>query len=155
MKQNIKRGRYERVYSQLEELIKKSDNLIAHKATISAVLYHKFDYYFWCGFYEIIEGELTVGPYQGPVACQILAKNKGVCWAAIHNKETLVVKDVEQFPEHIACDSRSKSEIVVPLFDKNDIVYAVLDIDSIDIEKFDEIDVEYLEKICSMLKRPN
>lgn len=152
MENEKKKGRYERILKQIEELLLKSDNDIAHMATISAVLYHKMEYFFWCGFYRLIDGELIVGPYQGPVACQILKKNTGVCWAGINEKKTIVVPDVEKFPGHIACDSRSKSEIVVPVKNKSGNIIGVLDVDSSELISFDEIDAEYLEKIISLLK---
>ena len=151
MEKQKKINRYKRLYSQIEELLKKSNDETAHMATISAVLYHKLDYFFWCGFYRLIDGELIVGTYQGTVACQILSKNKGVCWVAVNDKKTIVVSDVHQFPGHIACDSRSKSEIVIPYFDKNKNVIAVLDIDSSELNSFDDVDAEYLEKIISLL----
>jgi GAF domain-containing protein len=151
MEKQKKINRYKRLYLQIEELLKKSNDETAHMATVSAVLYHKIEYFFWCGFYRLIDGELIVGTYQGPVACQILSKNKGVCWAAVNEKKTIVVPDVHQFSGHIACDSRSKSEIVIPCFDKNKNVIAVLDIDSSELHSFDEIDAEYLEKIISLL----
>jgi GAF domain-containing protein len=151
MEKQKKINRYKRLYLQIEELLKKSNDETAHMATVSAVLYHKIEYFFWCGFYRLIDGELIVGTYQGPVACQILSKNKGVCWAAVNEKKTIVVPDVHQFSGHIACDSRSKSEIVIPCFDKNKNVIAVLDIDSSELHSFDEVDAEYLEKIISLL----
>jgi len=120
-------------------------------ATVSAVLYNKMEYFFWCGFYRLVNGELIVGAYQGPVACQILAKDKGVCWAAVNQGKTIVVPDVHLFPDHIACDSRSKSEIVVPYKDKIGKITAVLDVDSSELGSFDEIDAEYLEKIVALI----
>jgi len=146
-----KQGRYQRVFEQLTELLKKSPDATARMATICALLYHKMDNYFWCGFYRLVNGELTVGPYQGPLACQVLKKDTGVCWAAINQAKTIIVPDVEKFPGHIACDSRSKSEIVVPLFNSKNEVYAVLDVDSTSLNSFDETDKEYLEKIISLL----
>ena len=111
-----KEGRYQRIYDQLEELQKQSNDPIARMATICAVLHHKMDYYFWTGFYLLKESEkLIVGPYQGPVACQELEPDKGVCWAAVDRAEPVVVPDVHAFPGHIACDSRSKSEITLPV----------------------------------------
>ena len=86
-------------------------------ATTAALLYHKFEHYFWCGFYRLADGDLLVGPYQGPLACQVLARGRGVCWEAVRRGETLIVPDVRLFPGHIACDARSLSEIVVPLRD--------------------------------------
>lgn len=119
-------------------------------ATIAAVLSHKFDYFFWCGFYRLEGEELIVGPYQGPVACQIL-KGGGVCWASVNEKRSIVVPDVHQFPGHIACDSRSNSEIVVPVFDAEGIIKDVLDVDSSQFNSFDEIDRINLEKIAALV----
>lgn len=151
MEPSKKTGRYERLLIQIEDLLKKSNDPIAHMATVSSILHNKMEYFFWCGFYRIVDGDLIVGPYQGSVACQILAKNRGVCWAAINENRTMVVADVHQFPGHIACDSRSKSEIVVPIRDKNGNPIAVLDVDSKDLNSFDEIDAKYLEKIVALL----
>ena len=151
MDKNKKKGRYERIYKQLEELVGKSDNPISRMATVVAVLHHKMEYFFWTGFYLMQDGRLLVGPYQGPVACQELAKNKGVCWSGINKKETIVVADVHQFPDHIACDSRSKSEIVVTLRNRKDEIIGVLDVDSKDLASFDEIDAEWLEKIIKLI----
>ncbi|MCG8700407.1 MAG: GAF domain-containing protein, partial [Bacteroidales bacterium] len=110
---NKKQAKYDRLYKQVSDLLKKSDDTLAHMATINAVLYHKMPGFFWVGFYFLKDGQLVVGPYQGPLACQILEKDKGVCWAAVNGDETMLVPDVEAFPGHIACDSRSKSELVV------------------------------------------
>jgi GAF domain-containing protein len=151
MDKKKKEGRYQRVLLQLEHLLQKSENDIAKMATISAVLFNKFEYFFWCGFYRIVDEELTVGPYQGPVACQVLQKNKGVCWAGINQKKTILVANVEDFPGHIACDSRSKSEIVVPVINNKGEIFAVLDIDSKEHNSFDEIDKEYLERIINLI----
>ncbi len=151
MEKQKKESRYKRLYSQIEELLKKCNDETARMATISAVLYNKMDYFFWCGFYRIIEDKLIVGPYQGPLACQVLLKDKGVCWACVNLKRTIIVPDVEKFPGHIACDSRSKSEIVVPLKDNNGNVFAVLDIDSKERNSFDEEDAKYLEKTIMLL----
>ncbi len=151
MDKQKKINRYKRLYSQIEDLMKKSDDETAHMATVSAVLFNKMEYFFWCGFYRIVNGELIVGAYQGPVACQILAKNKGVCWAGIKQGKTIVVPDVHLFPDHIACDSRSKSEIVVPFKDKTGKITAVLDVDSSELNSFDEVDAEFLEKIVALI----
>jgi GAF domain-containing protein len=94
---------------------------------------------------------MTVNMYQGPVACQILEKNKGVCWAAFNRKETVVVEDVHQFPGHIACDSRSNSEIVVPLKNATGEIIGVLDVDSKQKAAFDEVDARWLEKILNLI----
>lgn len=146
-----KTARYNRIYNQLVDLLKVTDNPISRMATIAALLHHKFDYYFWTGFYLLKDnGKLLVGPYQGPLACQELKKNTGVCWHAINTQETAIVKDVEQFPGHIACSSLSKSEIVVPIFNKNNIT-GVLDIDSKSLASFDEEDKTELEKIAELV----
>ena len=120
-------------------------------ASICAVLHHKMDGFFWTGFYILKGEQLTVSNYQGPLACMELAKDKGVCWAGINSGKPVIVPDVEKFPGHIACDSRSKSEIVVPLInDKGDIV-GVLDIDSSSYNNFDEIDAAELSRILELI----
>jgi len=151
MDKNKKEGRYSRIYNQLSELVKKSNRPTARMATIIAVLHHKMEPFFWTGFYLIENGELTVNMYQGPVACQILEKNKGVCWAAFNKKETVVVEDVHKFPGHIACDSRSNSEIVVPLKNRDGEIIGVLDIDSKEKAAFNEVDARWLEKIMELI----
>jgi len=151
MEKNKKEGRYSRIYNQLSELVKKSNSPSAWMATIIAVLHHKMDTFFWTGFYLIENGEMTVNMYQGPVACQVLEKNKGVCWAAFNKKETVVVEDVHQFPGHIACDSRSNSEIVVPLKNRGGEIIGVLDVDSKDKAVFDDTDAQWLEKILKLI----
>jgi L-methionine (R)-S-oxide reductase len=145
-----KEGRYKRIHAQLEELLKDKPNLNARMATIIAVLHHKMNYFFWTGFYLLDEGELIVGPYQGSLACIKLRKNAGVCWAGINLGETVIVADVHEFPGHIACDSRSNSEIVVPLRDNKGRIIGVLDVDSKELGSFDEVDAECLEKILEI-----
>lgn len=150
----VEKGKlYERIIEQLKELFQKSDDPVARMATISALLYHKIDYYFWCGFYLLKEGEIIVGPYQGPLACLKLAHNKGVCWAGVREKKPIIVPDVHQFPDHIACDERSQSEIVVPVFTPDGRVYGVIDVDSDRLASFDETDARYLEEIATMIFR--
>ncbi|HBL74730.1 MAG: histidine kinase [Bacteroidetes bacterium GWF2_42_66] len=151
MDKKKKAARYSRIYDQLTSLLKKSSNPLARKATVIAVLHHKMEYFFWTGFYMLVDDELTVEMYQGPVACQVLAKDRGVCRAAINQQKTLVVENVEEFPGHIACDSRSKSEIVIPLRNSFGEITGVLDVDSKDLASFDEVDAEWLEKICKLL----
>ena len=145
-----KEGRYQRIISQLEGLLTKTNDPIARMATIAAVLSHKFDYFFWCGFYFLRDDKMIVGPYQGPVACQVL-QGTGVCLAAIKERKSIVVPDVHKFPGHIACDSRSKSEIVVPVRDHDGNIIAVLDVDSASLNSFDEIDRVHLENITAMI----
>lgn len=146
-----KEGRYQRICKQLEELTAKPGTPLSRMATIAAVLHHKYDYYFWTGFYLYENDRLIVGPYQGPVACQELTKNKGVCWAAITGGSAIVVPDVTQFPGHIACDSRSKSEIALPVRDNSGKIIAVLDVDSDKMNQFDGVDAKYLERIVKLI----
>jgi L-methionine (R)-S-oxide reductase len=143
--------KYDRIIDQLVELFKKTDDMDARMATICALLYHKFDKNFWVGFYFLKNGELTVKCYQGPLACQVLSKDKGVCWAAINNSESIIVPDVELFPGHIACDSRSKSEIVIPVKNENGNVTGVLDIDSDKLDSYTDTDRIALEKIVKLI----
>jgi len=150
LKKITKQNRYKRIISQIEELIQKTTDPLARMSTIAAVLHHKFDYYFWTGFYRLMEKELTVCCYQGSVACLVLEKHKGVCWTAVDEQKTQIVEDVSKFPGHIACDSRSASEIVVPVW-KDDKIVAVLDVDSKELDSFDKIDAEYLEKIVNLI----
>jgi len=153
MEENKKVGRYNRIHDQLSDLLSDGPNLTAGMATMAAILHHKLDYFFWTGFYLLDEGELIVGPYQGSLACIKLKKNTGVCWAGIRRGKTIIVPDVHQFPGHIACDSRSNSEIVVPLKDKEGNIIGVLDVDSKDLNSFDETDAYWLEKMTGLLVR--
>jgi L-methionine (R)-S-oxide reductase len=150
MERSRKIKRYKRVLIQIEELIQKATDPLARMSTIIAILHHKFDYFFWTGFYRLIDGELNVSCYQGSVACLVLEKHTGVCWTAIDEKKIQIVPDVHKFPGHIACDSRSASEIVIPIWKNNKIV-AVLDVDSKELDSFNEIDAEFLEKIVGMI----
>ena len=151
MEKDKKEKRYERLYEQIRKLLEDKEYPVARMATIVAVLHHKMDYFFWTGFYLLVNGNLIVGPYQGPVACILLEKDKGVCWAGLNRTETILVDDVHAFPDHIACDSRSKSEIVVPLKTAKGEVFGVLDVDSKDLASFDDIDARWLEKITALL----
>ena len=152
MEQTKKYKKYGRLYSQINELIQKSSNNPAsNMSTIIAVLHHKIEYFFWTGFYFLVDRKLQVGPYQGSLACINLAENTGVCWAAINQKKTIIVPDVEAFPGHIACDSRSRSEIVVPLFNENNKLCGVFDVDSRELNSFDEVDAYWLEKIITLV----
>ena len=136
---------YQSLLPQIQELIRNERDLIANLANIAAALKQTFGF-FWVGFYLVKGKELVLGPFQGPVACTRIPLGKGVCGAAWKERRTIIVPDVEQFPGHIACNSESKSEIVVPLF-KNDEIIGVLDIDSDQLNAFDETDSAYLEKI--------
>lgn len=149
-KENLEK-RYKRIYDQLRELVLKTESKIARMATVAAILHHKMAQFFWTGFYILTDGELIIGPYQGPLACQILEKEKGVCWQGVTSKKTIIVPDVHKFPGHVACDSRSNSEIVVPLIDKENQVWGVLDVDSRKFDAFSEIDKDWLEKIVKLI----
>ncbi len=149
-KENLEK-RYKRIYEQLRKLVLETENKVARMATIGAILHHKMAQFFWTGFYILIDGELIIGPYQGPLACQILEKEKGVCWAGVTSKKTIIAPDVHKFPGHVACDSRSNSEIVVPLIDKENQVWGVLDVDSRKFDAFSESDKDWLEKIVKLI----
>jgi L-methionine (R)-S-oxide reductase len=152
MEKMVKSGRYQRIYKQIEDLIGATISPWSRMSTIAALLHHKMPAYYWTGFYYLDErNDLVVGPYQGPVACLKLKKDTGVCWAGINSGESVVVKDVEQFPGHIACSSLSKSEIVVPICNKLGRVVAVLDVDSRELNAFDETDRLELEKIVGLI----
>ena len=152
MDKKKKEGRYTRLYKQIKDLIdKSSNNPLSNMATINAVLYHKMDYFFWTGFYLLQDGKLQVGPYQGSLACINLARDTGVCWAAINQQKPVVVDDVEKFSGHIACDSRSKSEVVIPLKNNREEIIGVMDVDSAVFNSFDEIDVKWLQKIIELV----
>ena len=148
-----RQARYDRIYRQLRTLIEgRSPNCIAAMATICAVLHAKMPHHSWTGFYLVIgEDELHVGPYQGAVACQVL-KGRGVCVHAVKSNAPVVVPDVDAFPGHIACDARSRSELVVPLRRRGtDSIFAVLDIDSSQPGVFGEADIAPLERIVALL----
>jgi L-methionine (R)-S-oxide reductase len=147
-----KQARYQRIYTQLADLLKKSTDVSARMSSVAAVLHHKMEDFFWTGFYLLTDdGRLVVRTYQGPVACMELKKDTGVCWAGINEQRTIVVPDVEAFPGHIACDTRSKSEIVVPIKDKSGKIIGVLDIDSDKYSTFDAVDTAELEKIVTLI----
>ena len=121
-------------------------------STIVALLHNKMSGFYWTGFYYLDENnDLVVGPYQGPLACLKLKANTGVCWAGINEGCSQVVGDVEKFPGHIACSPLSKSEIVVPVRDFSGKVVAVLDVDSREVNAFDETDREELEKMVTLI----
>lgn len=146
-----KSSRYIRLEKQITDLFMKNKDMDSRMATINAILYHKMDGFFWVGFYLLKEGRLMVGPYQGPLACLELEKDKGVCWAGINQEQTIVVQDVHRFPGHIACDSRSKSEIVIPVKNADNKIIGVLDIDSNLLANFDDTDAVHLESIVNLL----
>lgn len=146
-----KEGRYSRIYMQLKDLLVRTEDPLARMASVCAVLHHKMDYFFWTGFYLLKEGKLVVGPYQGPVACQELEKNKGVCWAAVNSGAPVLVADVHAFQDHISCDSRSLSEITVPVFNEQGDIMAVLDVDSDQVDAFTMVDQRALSEIIALI----
>jgi GAF domain-containing protein len=148
-----KEEKYKAILPQIYSLIEGEYNLIANLANIVSVLKYAFDYYLWVGFYFIDpenEKELVLGPYQGKVACTRLKAGKGVCWASVRKRETVLVENVNEVPGHIACDSDARSEIVIPVI-KNDKVIAVLDIDSGSLSAFDETDKKYLLELINKI----
>lgn len=144
-----KEQRYERLLPQVAALCDGEHDFIAKMANVSALLHHEFNFW-WTGFYRVVGGELLLGPFQGPLACVHIAYGRGVCGTAWKERRTVVVPDVEQFPGHIACSSESRSEIVVPVF-QNEEVIAVLDIDSRDLNTFDATDARYLERLVALM----
>lgn len=144
-------GRYERIHAQLVELFIKNEDPIARMATICALLHHKMPPFFWTGFYQLDGDCLMVGPYQGPLACAVLESPGGVCWAAVNEKKSIIVPDVHAFEGHVACDARSKSEIVVPVREPAGNIVAVLDVDADELDVFSETDQVGLEAIVSLV----
>ncbi|MBQ1886704.1 MAG: GAF domain-containing protein [Bacteroidales bacterium] len=146
-----KKEKYEQMLPQLKALTEGVNNNTGALANAAALI-HETMGFFWTGFYLVKDNVLHLGPFQGPVACYTIPYGKGVCGAAWKESKTLVVKDVEEFPGHIACSSLSRSEIVVPIF-KADKIIGVLDIDSTETGTFDETDRDYLEKAMDILSR--
>lgn len=145
-----KAEKYEALLPQIEALISGEPDLYANLANISAALKEAFGF-FWVGFYLVKETQLVLGPFQGPIACTRISMGKGVCGTAWQDGKTVLVPDVDSFPGHIACSSASKSEIVVPVF-KGGLVAMVLDVDSDQLDDFDGVDQEYLERLMKVLE---
>lgn len=144
-----KEEKYEALLPQVKSLCEGEDDIIAKMANVSALLHQEFGFW-WTGFYRVVNNELLLGPFQGPLACVHIGYGKGVCGTAWMERHTVVVPDVEEFPGHIACSSESRSEIVVPVF-KDDEVIAVLDIDSRELATFDAIDARWLEQVVECI----
>jgi GAF domain-containing protein len=144
-----KAEKYQELIPQLKALLGAENDQIANLANFAAALKETFGF-FWVGFYLVKENELVLGPFQGPIACTRIKKGKGVCGTSWDQGKTILVPDVDQFPGHIACSSLSKSEIVVPII-KNKEVTGVLDVDSDQINDFDEVDEKYLNELCEWL----
>lgn len=142
---------YKWASKQVRAQVKRHTDVVATLANTAAILKSRLPNYFWVGFYFLKDDHLILGPFQGPPACMKLPLDKGVCAASANEKKTFVVPNVHEFPGHVACDSRSNSEIVVPLFDKNKKLKAVLDVDSESFEDFDETDANGLEAIAELL----
>ena len=145
-----KEENYKLLFEQVKALIAGETDEVAIMANVCAAI-HEAMGFFWTGFYIVKGEELVLGPFQGPVACMHIAYGRGVCGTAWQRAESVVVPDVEQFPGHIACSSLSRSEVVVPVFDTEGKVKAVLDIDSKELGTFDATDQQWLEKIVKML----
>ena len=146
-----KEEKYALLYSQVAALTEGESDIIANMANIASMIHCTFGFW-WTGFYRMIDDRLILGPFQGPLACSRIGFGKGVCGTAWKLQETVIVPDVEKFPGHIACSSASRSEIVVPVFDKErHIVIAVLDIDSDSLDTFDQTDAIWLEKIVNKI----
>jgi GAF domain-containing protein len=143
---------YELLVKQVESLLEGENNTVGQLANAAALLHETMGWW-WTGFYLIKDGELQLGPFQGPIACYRIKHGRGVCGTAWAENRTIVVPDVEQFPGHIACSSLSRSEIVVPLRNSDGEVTGVLDIDSKDLATFDETDARWLEEIARVIER--
>ncbi|TCD24723.1 GAF domain-containing protein [Pedobacter psychrodurus] len=144
-----KEEQYQSIIPQIDALLYGETDFIANLANVAAALKEQFNW-FWVGFYLVKNDELVLGPFQGPVACTRIKKGKGVCGASWQQAETIIVPDVEEFPGHIACASASRSEIVLPLIVKGEVI-GVLDVDSEVLDKFNETDKTYLEQVISII----
>lgn len=147
-----KAEKYATLLPQIASLVGHETDLIANMANVAACLKMTFGFW-WVGFYRVSGEELVLAPFQGPLACTRIKRGRGVCGTAWQRGETLIVEDVDRFPGHIACSSASRSEIVVPLFAKGEVI-AVLDIDSERTAAFNDTDREWLEKIAALLSAP-
>lgn len=144
-----KTEQYQTLLPQINALIHGEPNLIANMANVCAALKEQFNF-FWVGFYLIEAGQLVLGPFQGPVACTRISHNRGVCGTAWATKETLIVPNVNTFPGHIACSSKSQSEIVIPIIREEQCI-GVLDVDSEQLNQFDEVDAHYLQQVIDLV----
>ena len=147
-----KEEQYQNLVPQVLALIHSESDLIAAMANACAAMHHTFGW-LWTGFYIVKQNELVLGPFQGPIACTRIQKGRGVCGSAWQQAQTLVVPDVDAFAGHIACSSLARSEIVLPLINRDGVVLAVLDVDSAELGTFDEVDAKYLAQIAGALVR--
>ena len=143
---------YKSLLPQIEALINDEEPLISNLANVTAALKEAFNKISWVGFYLLKEKKLFLGPFQGKVACTIIDIGKGVCGSSVESQKTIIVDDVEKFHGHIACDSGSRSEIVIPLM-KGDTIFGVLDLDSYELSSFSETDKKYLELLCDLITK--
>lgn len=150
LQQGQKAEQYQSIIPQIQAIIEDETDVIANLANICAALKQQFDW-FWIGFYLVKDNELVLGPFQGPIACTRIAIGRGVCGSAWQQQQVIVVPDVDQFPGHIACSSASRSEIVLPMM-KNGECLGVLDIDSSELNQFDEVDAKYLKQLIAMIE---
>jgi L-methionine (R)-S-oxide reductase len=147
---DTKAARYAALAEEIAAVLEGEPNVVARQATVASMLANAFEPYFWTGFYLVDPekpGELVIGPYQGTLGCLRIAFGRGVCGTAAAERRTVIVADVDAFPGHIACDSRSRSEIVVPVFDAAGTLLGVFDVDSTELAAFDETDASGLEAI--------
>ena len=150
--QGSKAERYALLLEQVRSVVEGETDRIANMANVASMIHETFGFW-WTGFYRVEGDELVLGPFQGPLACTRIKRGRGVCGTAWERDETVIVPDVEQFPGHIACSSLSRSEIVVPVHDNEGRVVAVLDIDSKDLNTFDETDRHYLELVAQAVSK--
>ncbi len=146
-----KQETYKLLLAQVKAMVKDESDPVANMANVAALIQEAF-HFWWTGFYRVIDNQLVLGPFQGPVACTRIGFGKGVCGTSWKERKTLVVEDVEQFPGHIACSSESKSEIVVPLIKQGEVI-GVLDIDSERLATFDATDQHWLEQIAEVVSK--
>ncbi|ENW22078.1 GAF domain-containing protein [Acinetobacter haemolyticus] len=151
LQQGHKAEQYQSIIPQIQAIVEGESDMIANLANICAALKQQFDW-LWIGFYLVKQNELVLGPFQGPIACTRIAKGRGVCGTAWEQQQVMIVPDVDQFPGHIACSSASRSEIVLPIM-KNGECIGVLDIDSEELNQFDEMDAEYLQQLMLMIEK--
>jgi len=144
-------ARYDRITAQLRELFVGVTDPQSRMASAAALVHAKLPHHSWTGFYRLEDGELLVGPYQGPLACMHLERNVGVCWASVKRNDAIVVPDVHAFEGHIACDPATRSEVVVPVRDGEGVVRAVLDVDSAQPDSFTDADAEGLARVAALI----
>ncbi|MBN1181255.1 MAG: GAF domain-containing protein [Bacteroidales bacterium] len=148
-----KQNQYLRIYNQLKELLIEASNIHARRATLNALLLNKMKYFSWSGYYIWDNGDLIVHSYQGQLACIKLKKNTGVCWKCYNDKQTVIVPDVDKFDGHIACDPKTRSEIAVPVFDRDHQIIGVYDVDSLIVDAFDNVDAMELENLVELIEK--